>query len=54
MRAFTLLACAVALTLAEEQASAENVDETTKEDLNPEASSRRKQRCHFMRAVNCL
>jgi hypothetical protein len=42
MRGVVLLVCALALTLGEEKTSIETNDETTKEDLNPEASSRRK------------
>jgi hypothetical protein len=42
MRGFVLLVCALAFTLAEEKSSVETVDDTTKEDLNPEASSRSK------------
>jgi hypothetical protein len=42
MRGFVLLVCALAFTLAEEKTSVETADDNTKEDLNPEASSRSK------------
>jgi hypothetical protein len=42
MRGFVLLVCALAFTLAEEKPTVEVSDDSTKEDLNPEASSRSK------------
>lgn len=40
MRVIILLVSALALTVAEDKASAETTDDGTKEDLSPEASGR--------------
>jgi len=42
MRFVVLLISALALAVGQEKASIETGDETNKEELNPEASSRRK------------